>query len=370
MKRFLVLSLLVLSIPALSCLNFYYSINDDGHLHEITDFHESFRRFNKNFNLKRIDSKLRSYESDIQANKDYQLLSDYAVLLMKAGKTEASKELLYHLYIAHPTEYQLAANLGTAFELCGEVDSALKYIERGIELNPEAHEGSEWVHLDILNTKKELELDSSYLSHHTVLNLSESDKQDSTILNQIFIQVHERFPFSPGPDPIMASLMVDLGDCFANILSIEYAKAMYTLAKNYFGDESESTQDKIDQMIAKRVEFNNIQPERHVNLQGDVIKISGISQSRMLDDNNRNNFEIDWSTIETNVDTLLAWVDLERIPDPVVDSLPPGPVKIVDETIEGPGLGETESYAWIWIVVICCCVPPIALLVFRKKRNP
>ena len=370
MKKPILFLFILLYINSFACLNLYFSVDHEGHLHEITDFHETFRRFNKNFNLKRIQDKLEKLQLELENEGHYQLLSDYAVLLMKAGEVELSRDLLISLYHSHPDEYQLAANLGTAYELCGEVDSALKYIEKGIELNPNAHEGSEWVHIRILKTKQELQLDSNYLEKNTVLQLSENDENDSLVLNQIFIQVHERFPFSPGPkDPIMASLLVDLGDCFANIMSIEYAKAIYTLAKNYYGDDSPSTQKKIDMMISKRMEFNPIQPERHVYLQGEVIKLSGISQSRMLDDNNKNNFEIDWSRIQLNTDTLLNWANVTPFVIEVEDSIAPGPIAIVDETIEGPVLGETQSNYWLWIVVICCILPPLFVLLYRKKRN-
>ena len=71
------------------------------------------------------------------------MLSDYAVYLMKAGRVDESLAILKELNKNLPQEYQIAANLDTAYELNGELDSALFYIKRGIEINPDAHAGSE-----------------------------------------------------------------------------------------------------------------------------------------------------------------------------------------------------------------------------------
>tara|TARA_B110000046_G_C13024495_1_gene413104 strand:+ start:2444 stop:2677 length:234 start_codon:yes stop_codon:yes gene_type:complete len=56
------------------------------------------------------------------------MLSDYAVYLMKAGRVDESLAILKELNKNLPQEYQIAANLGTAYELNGELDSALFYI--------------------------------------------------------------------------------------------------------------------------------------------------------------------------------------------------------------------------------------------------
>ena len=150
---FLVLSFFAVK-PLFGCLNYYYALDQEGHLHEITEMHASFKKFNKNFNTRLICKKLPELQEKIKTEGDYKDLSDYAVFLMKMGKFEEAKIILVELQYNHPDEYKLASNLGTAFELVGELDSALKYINYGMELNPDAHEGSEWVHIRCIGNKE------------------------------------------------------------------------------------------------------------------------------------------------------------------------------------------------------------------------
>ncbi len=318
-------------IEANACLNFYYSIDNKGHLHPAEDREVGF---NTNFNLKRIEAKLIALKKELKEENDYKLLSDYAVLLLKAGKTQDALDILIQLSKHYPDEYQIAANLGTAYELSGNNKKALQFIKRGMELNPDSHEGSEWVHLNVLETKLNMVNDSLYLSKHSVLNLSEEDKKDSLIRQQIMIQVRERFPFSPGPNQIMASIITDLGDCYANTASIEFAKTLYTIAKKYYGANEELVDAKIDEMERLKRKFSSIRPERRREV-GDNVRRGRISYNRMLDNNNKSNYEINWDKILTNSDTLLSYAKLTRIED-VMEPL-------VEEAIDSSGHGSENK---------------------------
>lgn len=53
---------------------------------------------------------------------------------MKLGKADVALEILKELNYHYPNEYKIVANLGTAYELNAELDSALKYIKKGIKL--------------------------------------------------------------------------------------------------------------------------------------------------------------------------------------------------------------------------------------------
>lgn len=292
-----------------ACLNYYYSIDHEGHLHSADDLR---RAFNTNFNKKLIERKLKKLEVRLKKEKDYKLLSDYAVFLLKAGRIEESLEILKTLSRHYPSEYQIAANLGTAYELSGNVELAIQFIKKGIALNPDSHGGSEWVHLKVLETKLKLKVDSLYLSNHSVLNLTEDEKNSSTIREQIIIQVRERFPFSPSSsDQIMANLLMDLGDCYSKTASIEFAKVLYTIAKTYYGASKEVVEEKINKILKLRKKYSNVQPEQEGK--GDHIKIGGIRYKTMLDDNNPSNYKIDWDKILTNVDELLSHIEMDRL---------------------------------------------------------
>lgn len=320
-----------------------------------------------NFNVKKIAKSLPKIEKKIKESGDYKDLSDYAVALMKLGLFEEAKTILVELEFAHPEEYKLASNLGTAYELLGKVDSALKYINYGMELNPNAHEGSEWVHIKVLETKNYLKEDSTWLESHTVLELTEAQEKDSSVLHQIFIQAHERFPFTPTNDPIMASIMVDLADCFAANTSIEHAKAMYQIAREHFGDTSQMLNDKIDAMIKLRGQYDGIRPERDRTYRlGEYVKIDGIRYAKLLDDNNDPPYALNWEDYETNVDTLLSWVGLKQIDrTPIPEEiLPPD-----EEAVEDVPEKKDDSMWWMIIVGIACITPVIAIFMFRKKKS-
>ena len=315
-----------------ACLNFYYSVDNKGHLHEADDLQ---RGFNINFNLKRIEAKLIKLEPKIKKDQDYKILSDYAVLLLKSGKTAIALDILEQLAKHYPDEYQIAANLGTAYELNGMNQKAFEFIQHGMDLNPNSHGGSEWVHLRILKTKLELVEDSLYLRNHSVLNLSEKDKKDSTIREQILIQVRERFPFSPGPNQIMANIFIDLADCFANSASIEFAKVSYRIAGDYFGADDSIVDPKIDEMSMLKRQFSHIKPKRRLEV-GDNVRLGRISYNRMLDNNNPNDYQINWDRVLLNADSLLAYVNLERIEDT------PEVTEVLEDTISFQKSEEKE----------------------------
>ncbi|MGH1337739.1 MAG: tetratricopeptide repeat protein [Aureispira sp.] len=311
MKSLFLSLLLLLSAATTSqaCLNVYYSLDHNGHLHDNAE--QLKRAFNTNFNLSLIERKLQKLEKRLAKEQDYKLLSNYAVLMLKAGKTKEALAILEQLYLHHPEEYQLAANLGTAYELNGDLTKALFYIKRGIELNPEAHQGSEWVHVKILETKLQLQKDPNYLTTHSVLELTEEQKNDPLVGEQIHIQVHERFPFSPPFNAIMANLLIDLGDCYANTTSIEFAKALYSIAKFHHGSKDKRIDEQLRKMLQLRKKYAEVHPKQEGK--GDHIKIGGIRYKSLLDDNNKTRHQINWEAILTNDTLLLTAVNLAHI---------------------------------------------------------
>lgn len=301
----LIFTLLTL-LNTYACINHYHTVDANGDMHNWGE--DMIVGFNQNFNYKLIASKLPKKELEFQSNNSPYHLSDYAVLLMKGGRFEESLEIFKDLYSNLPQEYKLAANLGTAYELNGQLDSALFYIKRGVELNPNAHEGSEWIHIRVLETKKMLLEQADYLKHHTVLDLTSEQKKDSAVRVQLELQIRERFPFTPGPDPIMASLVFDLAECYSNTLSIEYAKALYTTAHEYYGLNTELTKSKIDKMIMLREQHKDKEPIDNHD-EGMVIKISGVRYTEILDNNNPDGYVINWTDFNIDTDVLLSSVD-------------------------------------------------------------
>lgn len=369
MKNILILFILVFNINASSaCLNIYYSLDNDGHFHE-AEMSDLKRAFNTNFNLKRIEANLRKLEAQLATSKDYKLLSDYAVLLLKAGKTNTAVDILEQLSLKHPNEYQIAANLGTAYELSGNNEKALEYIKRGIELNPDAHNGSEWVHVKLLETKLKLENDESYLTNRTVLSLTEEEKKDATVRDQLMIQIRERFPFCKGPDPIMASLLIDLGDCYANTTSIEFAKAAYEIAQHYYGATAEIIDPKMTEVKNLLRQYSGLNVDRNARRSeedhGTHVRMSSFSYKIMLDDNNSANYAIDWSKVQSNTDSLLAFAEIERVvPPPVEVEKVEAQPKEKSETDKK----EASDFTWIYLLVGGVILGGGALLMYFKRK--
>lgn len=310
---FILILCFAFSVSSNACLNYYYTLDKEGHLHSAGEGTDLLRPFNKNFNTELIVSKMVKLETKMKLEHSYMLLSDYSVSLLKLGKTKEALEILDELYFHYPNEYKIASNLGTAYELNGQVDSALKYIKRGLQLNPNDHGGSEWIHVRILETKLNLAKDSVWLKTHTVLQLSEKQKTDTLVQKQILIQVQERFPFCKGQDPIMASLFEDMGDISANLNSIEYAKVFYQIAKEYYGNTSESLSDKVRQMQKLSDKYSVVTAPhwgRSDGGEGENVKLGTISYKTLIGDNDLNNYQINWSKINMDVKSLLAEVNL------------------------------------------------------------
>ncbi|MDG1333270.1 MAG: tetratricopeptide repeat protein [Crocinitomicaceae bacterium] len=373
MKKLLFLFVLIFNVTAShACLNYYYSIDNQGHFHD-GEAEDLRRAFNTNFNTSRLEKNLKKLQLKLEASKDYKLLSDYAVLLLKAGKTAIALDILEQLSLKHPNDYQIAANLGTAYELSGNNEKALEYIKRGIELNPDSHGGSEWVHVKLLEAKLKLADDPSYLDSITVLNLTEAQKKDKKVRDQLTIQIRERFPFCKGPDPIMASLLIDLGDCYANTVSLEFAKASYEIAKHYYKASDDIVDPKIDeakymlrQYIGVTLDARRLRMESE-HREGEHNRMSQIRYQKLLDDNNPSEYEIDWSNVQSNADTLLALAEIERVipePEEVEEEIAPQPEKKAN-----PDKKESSSLNWIYFLIAGVAVGGGAIYLYSRRKK-
>ncbi len=375
MKNLIFLLGIMHSLSGWTCLNIYYGVDQYGNIHEYGE--KYLLTFKQNFNSKRIQKKLEKLEPQIKDKQDYQLLSDYAVFLLKIGKTEEALEILIALSQAHPTEYQIIANLGTAYELNGQVDSALCYIKKGIELNPESHGGSEWVHVRILETKQKLQTDSLYLHQYTVLKLTEKEKKKPETREQLLIQLQERFPFCPTPNPIMSSLLLDLGECFAATHSIEHAKAIFSVGYKVYGDTLAKAQSK--EMIKLREKYTEKRLERRQIIEGEYFgnsKVIGLRYQDLL--KKYPNYDMKWEKINTNIDTLLAYVNLQKVvfPEQMTDIQKDSVVQevefdgpICDLPVEELELNEAFFSKKIVYVFGAVLVLILAIFIYRKSKE-
>ena len=242
---------LVVHAETLACLNVY---GTDLHGHSTmvlkgpADLADRLRRAG----IDRDAWKAREMElAEGLETADFKHRSDYAVALIFLGDYQKAIEILHSIEEQHPGEYIVAANLGTAYELVGNLAESLLWIQTGFERNPESHGGSEWLHVRILETKLQLAKDPTWLQNNTVLGidfggdakpsppetevidvLGNSHDLDS-IADAINIQLRERLRFVPPKDAIVADLLFDFGNVVALTNVVEQAVPVYELAKEY-----------------------------------------------------------------------------------------------------------------------------------------
>jgi len=183
-------------------------------------------------------------EAELRGATNFNDRSDYSVALMFLGRSEEAVTLLNQLEKEKPGEYFIAANLGTAYELSGNNVEALKWIKEGIHRDPTSHEGTEWLHVKILEAKITQEKDPDYFKTHSVLELQpEKIGEEIMVGDQKFTpkeltdaiqyQLSERLQFVKPRDPAVASLLFDYAAIEAATMTLESAEEILTMAQQY-----------------------------------------------------------------------------------------------------------------------------------------
>lgn len=365
--RFILTFLLLISyFNSFSCYNEYHVLDAKGNFHP---FEMDRIRFNQAFDRQSLEKQLIALEQKLKKSADFKLLSDYGLHLVQAGKVKEALVIFEKLAELYPNEYSIIANLGTTYELSGQNEKALEYIRKGIEINPNSHGGSEWIHVKILETKIALEKDPDYLSDHSVLNLSSKQKQSQKTFNQLYIQLQERFPFSPKEvNPIMADLFVELGDYYFETISFEHAKAFYQLAQNYYKSDRKDITEKIEKARKLREDYANKSmpgtPSGGVNVE----KIKGVPYQNYVSNPSGSDYQIDWSKIETNPEKLLAYLEIkterekeEKIETKKVDSSKEVTVK--------PKKKSDNSMLWIGLTLVILLISIFTYFRSKKKKR-
>ncbi len=246
--RFLIpvlLSALSVTIPASACLN-YYGKNIKGDGIETSDNEADPTQFVRALTHHQDHDHIRSIDlgPEPAADADFQVRNDYAANLIRQGKLKRAIEILGSIEKSRPGEYRVAANLGTAYELSGDVDRALQWISEGIKRYPDVHGGTEWLHVRILEVKRELAKDPNWLQTHSVLDFDFGTeaipklpatwaKMEVRVLPALRYQLHERLAFVSPPDPIVGDLIGVYADYIALTSPVDYAIPLYDLALSF-----------------------------------------------------------------------------------------------------------------------------------------
>ena len=159
------------------------------------------------------------------------------VLILKGDYSHAIKELLI-LEDKYPNKYSIASNLGTTYELEGDNKKALTWIEEGIKRNSDAHYGTEWLHLYILELKIKLEKNPNLLKKQRAISLPLEFKSENSVqigegkytIEELKIaleyQLRERITFIKPKNEIMADLFYTSMRILAQTETVEDALNM------------------------------------------------------------------------------------------------------------------------------------------------
>ena len=183
-------------------------------------------------------------EADLRGATNCNDRSDYSIALMYLGRGDEAVERLQELEKEKPGEYFIAANLGTAYELSGNNAEALRWIKEGLRRNASSHDGTEWLHVKILEAKIAQQKDSGFFSKHSVLELHpEQIGEQITVGDErmtikelkraIEYQLRERMQFVKPPDAAVASLLFDYAAIEAATVTLESAKQVLEMAVEY-----------------------------------------------------------------------------------------------------------------------------------------
>jgi tetratricopeptide (TPR) repeat protein len=258
MKSSILIVLLFLgsTIYSFACYNLY-SIDARG---EVKETLRGIPTIEHSFKLEFAEEFVNYFDFNDLEDYSFEDLSDATVYLSQLGRVDEALELLQWLHQKHPNEYNITANLGATFELAGNIDSAEFYLTKAVELNTSSESNNEWIHLKILEAKRQMAKDPNWILQHNVLGLkldtsfyaAYSDsiftdrKRDSIrqvryeIYEQQFdtlwyigLQMRTHIPFSPVPNLIIANIMKELGDYLAINLSTKDAFVSYKIALFY-----------------------------------------------------------------------------------------------------------------------------------------
>lgn len=268
----LLFSAVVFTSPSMACMNNY--VPNTAAIERSDSILEQLQ---KHTEMEPWDARRDRLSKELAAGGDYKVKNDLAVAFAHTGYEMEAIRLLEQIEAEKPGLYITAADLGTAYELNGNDEKALEWIKKGIALNPESHEGTEWLHVRILEAKLALKSDPQWLETNSVLgprtNVDPADKSEhpdrdnlmvikpglligpsasgnfsvtgnrgeklspEQIEKALMYQLHERLQFVRTPDAIVGDLLLELGHLLAKKPpGPGSSRAVYQLAVEYLTD--------------------------------------------------------------------------------------------------------------------------------------
>ena len=244
MKSAFVFVLLLVPLCTHACLNLSGTTHD-GHIVSVgMGIHNRLRSAMK-IDPRRETATSRFGRHGIEEDSSGSENEVAAIDMIFAGDLSGAIKLLTHIEDTSPGLYSTAANLGTAYELIGDNENALKWIMVGIARNPESHSGSEWLHALILEAKIEAQRHPGQPLPRHLLEVPETVKPDTMIAvkgrqvpaqdvwTALAYQLEERMVFVKPKDPYVADLLYSFALLEASLHTAETAQGLLELAEQY-----------------------------------------------------------------------------------------------------------------------------------------
>jgi hypothetical protein len=150
-------------------------------------------------------SYVRKFEAERASRAGVPERIDRAMALVEVGKHADAIIRLLALEAEFPGLDKMAASLGMAYELAGNLEEAVIWIARRMERDADSPDGTEWLHLAILRAKLRMREDNGWLKDHSVLDdISDADPKE--ILRVIDGHLAERLRFVRPADAIVCDL--------------------------------------------------------------------------------------------------------------------------------------------------------------------
>ncbi|UQB69751.1 tetratricopeptide repeat protein [Epilithonimonas zeae] len=239
MKKISFLLAFVISSFAFACLNYSIVGTDVNGKRKTTHAmkEHNFGLHIYDFDKSMIEENGKYDLEEYKKTKNLDNYLNYATSLVYLGEYDKAICIFKEIEEKQPDKYELASNLGTAYELIGDNKNALKYIQKALQLNKDSHHGSEWIHVKILENK---------LGNRTLENLLDIDfGNDKTptskykkpelieFINDVSYQLSERTQFVKPTDKIVGKLYFELGNALSIVYDLESAQKAYNLSKQY-----------------------------------------------------------------------------------------------------------------------------------------
>jgi len=229
----------VFSLPSKACLNGETKVLKNGMF--IYEDHDSMVPYGHEFiDASQLHKMIYDLDSLYKKTKDIDYLSDKGYVLIVQGKYQEAIDLYLEIEKMKPNRYSTASNIGTAYELIGNNQKALEWIKKSIQIDKESHNGSEWLHVKILEAKikGDAYITSSFLinidfglDEKPITNLSPEEL--AQLEKALVYQLRERMSFIKKQDKIVALLLFELGNVFYLENYASNAEMTYHQASKY-----------------------------------------------------------------------------------------------------------------------------------------